>query len=564
MAGEKVSPGKNPSVKVFNCPSCGGSVTLRAMGQSVSAVCGSCLAVIDASNENFRLIQKATDAKKRDPLIPLGQRGKLKGVLWETIGYMERIDDSGVYVWSEYLLFNPLKGFRWLMEFNGHWNYLLMTKEQPKLGTGVRVEDYTRKVAKYLNNSYYLFHKGTAKVIYVEGEFYWRVERGETVQVLDYVRPPEILSCESSRGETIWSIGEYVSASAIKTAFQIEKPMPVQTGVAPNQASPSGEAAATAKKIWIGFLVALIGMQMINIILSRGEVVYKGQFLFQANDTERIRVSPPFPLKHGLSNLEVEVSAGVQNNWLEVQSDLVNDDNGQTYEFGQGIEYYSGQDSDGSWTEGSQFSSTTLSTIPEGNYHLNLDVSGPGLPELAAPAPTGIDAVITPVSAVMRTENWPNGKVRSQEPIVDGKIEGLAKYFHENGELQSEVPFLHGLKHGRVKTFRPDGVIEQDANYRNGQLDGATKLFGPTGDLDSVRSYQDGKEVFTINSTASKAPAVTLGVTVRRGVVTWSNFFWALVLISLYPVVVWWRNRRFEMERWSQSDYSPFPAHKDG
>ena len=37
------------------------------------------------------------------------------------------------YSWREYLLFNPYKGFRYLTEYNGHWNYVTPLKSVPEV-----------------------------------------------------------------------------------------------------------------------------------------------------------------------------------------------------------------------------------------------------------------------------------------------------------------------------------------------------------------------------------------------------------------------------------------------
>lgn len=445
MAGDELKSTtelKPASVKVFNCPSCGAGVVLHAAGQSVTAVCRSCAAVIDSSNENYKVLEKASKNGKREQVIPLGQRGKFRGVVWEVIGYVERSDDSSVYTWSEYLLFNPIKGFRWLTEFDGHWNYVITTKTKPtKLDS---------KKVTHLNKSYHLFHKGSAKVIFVVGEFYWQVKQGETVHVEDYVSPPEILSSEKSENEIVWSLGEYVSPSEIKSSFQITKPMPLQSGIAPNQPSTVSETATYAGKYWRIFLGVLFLIQFGSMVLSKNQTIYLGQFTYSSSDAEKLKVTPQFEVAQGMANLEVTVSSPVQNSWIEVQSDLVNDDNGETKEFEQGIEYYSGYDSDGSWSEGSQYSSTILSSVPSGKYHLNIEASGPAFP--------------TPKATVA----------------------------NDNG-----------------------------------------------------------------------SGAITLNVVVKRGVTTWSNFLWGLFLISLFPILVLWRNRSFEMSRWSQSDFSPYYQHKE-
>lgn len=431
---------KPAAVKVFNCPSCGGGVVLRAAGQSVTAVCGSCAAIIDTTNENYKMISRASKAMKQSPLIPLGQRGKIKGVLWEVVGYVERTDSASLYAWREYLLFNPMRGFRWLTEADGHWNYVIMTKEKPVLDSGEGVTDYGRRIARYMGKKYYLFNRGTAIASYVIGEFYWQLTAGEKNHTEDYVCPPEILSSETNQNEIVWSIGEYIEAATVKSAFQINKPMPAQSGVAPNQFSSLSGTSSETIGYWIMFLSILILMQFAFLIISANQTVYSQTY--DVTNSNHVIATPPFELTHGTTNVEVTASAGVQNNWLEVQADLVNDDDGSSYDLEEGIEYYFGYDSDGGWSEGSQTTSETLSSIPEGHYHLDIDLSGPGLP-------------------------------------ADG---------------------------------------------------------GPI--------------------------AVTF--VVKRDVATWGNFFWALLLISIYPLILWWLNRSFEMARWSQSDYTPFASQRGG
>lgn len=555
MAGDNLTiktEQKPASVKVFNCPSCGAGVVLRAAGQSVTAVCGSCAAIIDSSNENYKVIEKASKKGKRDQVIPLGQRGKLHGAMWEVIGYVERTDGSTVYSWSEYLLFNPMRGFRWLTEFDGHWNYVITTKTQPSK------ENVGRRKASYLNKDYFLFHTGTAKVSFVIGEFYWQVKQGETVEVEDYVSPPEVLSCEKSTKEVVWSLGQYVDANDVKSAFQITQSMPLQSGVAPNQPSTAGHAIGVIGKYWGSFLGILLVIQFALMVLSKNETVYSGQFTYSAADMDRLKVSPQFELKHGTSNLEVSISAPIQNNWLEIQSDLVNDQNGNASEFEQGIEFYSGRDSDGYWSEGSQYSSIILSSIPEGTYHLNIDASGPVLPALG----TNLnDTIVTPVNAVNKTESWPNGNVKSFEPMVNGKIEGLAKYYFENGQINSEIPFKNGEKNGKYKVYNQDGTVQQIGTNINGKLNGNVRWFDANGNVTRDVFYSDGVQVpqSSLNTTGDFA----VNVVIKRDVTTWSNFLWALFLISIYPLFAWWRSRSFELNRWSQSDFSPYYQHQE-
>lgn len=47
-------------------------------------------------------------------------------------------------------------------------------------------------------------------------------------------------------------------------------------------------------------------------------------------------------------------------------------------------------------------------------------------------------------------------------------------------------------------------------------------------------------------------------VSIRRNILTWSNFLWAFFILSILPLWVWWRKHSFEVNRWSTSDYSPY------
>lgn len=376
MAGDDITIGpeaKPPPPKVFNCPGCGAGITIRAQGHTVAVTCRACGSLVDAADENHQILSKAQKNLKIDPLIPLGQRGKLHGTVWEVIGFMQRCDKSQIYCWSEYLLFNPTRGFRWLMEFDGHWNYIAQIKGKPVAARHHRFQG----AMKYLDKTYYLFHRGSAKVTYVVGEFYWRIRVGELAKVEDYILPPELLSCEKTKDEIIWSLGEYIEADTVKDAFQITQPLPRQTGVAPNQPSTVSTVSPVVGKYWLYFMGIVIALQCLALISAKNEEAYQGSFAFHSNDPYPNKVTPAFELKHGTTNVRVTLQSQIQNGWLELGVGLVNDQTGQTREFEQGLEYYSGYDpSDGHWAEGNKTNNVVLSSIPEGTYHLNLRASG--------------------------------------------------------------------------------------------------------------------------------------------------------------------------------------------
>lgn len=217
------------STKVINCKSCGAPVQIRAAGRSLSVVCGNCTAILDPNSPEVVLLGKFAESQEWGrPRIPLGQRGKLGDVLYECVGFVIRSDRSGTFSWSEYLLFNPYKGFRWLVENNGHWSFVKPITDAPP---GDKSQGST---VKYGGQVYELFTSEPAVTRFVMGEFYWRVEKGETCHAVDFISPPYMLSYEITGDEVNTSLGEYIEPSVIKEAFKVTE-MPHPFGVAPNQ-----------------------------------------------------------------------------------------------------------------------------------------------------------------------------------------------------------------------------------------------------------------------------------------------------------------------------------------
>ena len=105
------TPSGSPQVRSLNCPGCGASLTVRSFGNAVTIVCESCHSVLDAQDPKLRILQQFHASTSEDPpLIPLGSRGTIRGVLYEVIGFQRRaIQVEGIsYSWHEYVLFKPL------------------------------------------------------------------------------------------------------------------------------------------------------------------------------------------------------------------------------------------------------------------------------------------------------------------------------------------------------------------------------------------------------------------------------------------------------------------------
>ncbi len=365
MSSPLVAP---PVVKTqaISCPNCGGPVELRGFGHALTAVCQQCLSILDMSTPEVKILGQIQEAQRRPMLIPLGTRGKFNNVAWEVIGFQTRSveDDS----WDEYLLFNPYKGFRYITEYQGHWNFVTPLNPIP-----ARVTVAGRPAVSMDGKTFKHFSGAEAATIFVLGEFPWRVKVGEKVVADDFVNPPLILSSETTPDEVTWSRGEYTAGSDIWKAFALPGKPPSTRGIYLNQPSPHSKGGP-----WGTFflmLLVLIGLAIFFATFSRQNVVFQNSYSFStlAQKGDPAYVTPVFTIDGRTSGLELKVHTDLANNWAYFDFALINDDSGTAYDFGREVSYYYGSDSDGAWSEGGTTSTAYIPAVPPGRYYLRVE-----------------------------------------------------------------------------------------------------------------------------------------------------------------------------------------------
>jgi predicted RNA-binding Zn-ribbon protein involved in translation (DUF1610 family) len=364
------------SVRPVNCPSCGAVVEVRTFGHAVTIVCPSCGSVLDAQDAGVRILQQFKKAVRFDPLIPLGTRGKVLGIDYEVVGFQVReiLVDGTPYRWREYLLFNPYQRFRYLTEFDGHWNVVSTLRSLPAGAPGPVSEQprwYDRQRFRH-------FQTATAKTIFVLGEFPWQVRVGETATVVDLVAPPRMLSAEITEDkEVTWSLGEYVPGAAIWSALALPGAPPPAKGIFADQPSPfTGVVGRMWRRAALLALAATV-VWLAHLATAREKRSFSQEFAFDprsAQDTSF--VTPVFELDGRPSAILVETAATLDNQWIFVGYALVNDETGQTFEFGREVSYYHGVEDGEAWTEGSGSDAVALPQIPPGRYFLRIEPEG--------------------------------------------------------------------------------------------------------------------------------------------------------------------------------------------
>ncbi len=280
------------------------------------------------------------------------------------------------FPWDEYVLFNPYAGYRYLVHYEGHWNLVTPLDALPEPGPGGAV--------RFEGRRYRHFQSARAVTRVVLGEFPWVSKVGDTVETADHVDPPFLLSSESTPGETTWSLGEYVPGEEIRAAFLPRGRLPGPQGVYSNQPSPHAGRVRSMFGTGLLLVAALLLAWLAVVAIGPRQRVFSENFTLVQGQPF---VTEPFDLTGGRSRVEVRTAADVSNSWVFVGYALINDETGETYDFGREVSYYSGVDGGERWSEGSREDRVLIPAVAPGRYYLRVE---PELPAGAPPQPVNI------------------------------------------------------------------------------------------------------------------------------------------------------------------------------
>ncbi|MFZ4688514.1 MAG: DUF4178 domain-containing protein [Polymorphobacter sp.] len=350
------------------------------MGNTVTVVCENCGSSLDATDPDLKILHQSMAAQSRSR-IPLGTRGFLAGIEWEAIGYMERSGGGGT--WQETLLFNPWAGYRFLVDDGECW----------RLGTGLdQLPVEAGDSAMLDGDRYHVAERYAARVDFVAGEFYWRVEVGETVDVADYEGPGEAtLSCEVNAAEIAWTRLEVQGEGVVESAF----------GIAPPAESLRSSRDPFASFPAFHFIVAAIASLLLVIIAISGgaseQVLQKTILVTPGGETVSVTVGV-VKLGRNRNTVSVRSYAELDNAWIELDFALVNRTTQERFEADATAERYSGSDSDGGWSEGDRAPEVKFGSLPRGDYDLIVEATAkdwrPGMYQDAEPSKWAVPVTV--------------------------------------------------------------------------------------------------------------------------------------------------------------------------
>lgn len=91
-------------------------------------------------------------------------------------------------------------------------------------------------------------------------------------------------------------------------------------------------------------------------------------------------------------------------------------------------------------------------------------------------------------------EYYENGKIKAERNFLNGKEEGVAKFYYPSGNLQSKVEYSSGVLNGLVYIYSESGRLLFEQNYKDGVLEGISKEYDESGNVKREILYSGGKE----------------------------------------------------------------------
>ncbi len=357
----------------LSCPNCSNPITLRAAEQTEAVGCETCGSLMHFKNAGEPMVAGRTE-NIIPPYIPLGARGTIRGQALEMIGYLRKAItvDGIVYDWTEYLLTGKDGVIRWMSEDNGHWTYMTQIDTKPE-----NVERGRQPIYFYEDKQYKHFQTIKPKITQLVGEMYWPAEIGETTDISEYIAPPHLLSratlgtSRSRQRKETWYFGCYMERSQVVKGFDLKEPLPEKVGIASSQPLPYGQGGKKARS-FIGFLFLILIVLQLGFISRSGKdnPVFDQLMRFDGAQETKTYVTDTFLLLGHDSNVVIEASTNLDNQWMFFSMLMVNDETGEAYDFAWEVNYYHGVSGGESWVEGNKKNEITIPSVPSGRYYL--------------------------------------------------------------------------------------------------------------------------------------------------------------------------------------------------
>lgn len=337
------------------CKKCGKTTSIESNFEARYFGCPYCRSLFEIKEE-LSLV-KEFEHKPLNPILDIGRKGIINGKEYEIVSMFVK-KFHAIHYWREYTLKSKDDHYLYLSESEGHW--ILLEEIPDKFNVSRKYKRLT-----YNEVSYDLYENTHCRVESAYGFFDEEIPQTE-IQIIEYIKPPYIVSIEKLEKEQKAYFGRHFSKREIKKAFGNPE-LPGKFGVGSVQPFLFNFYNVAIIFCCTAILILLTQLFMNN---SRGETaVFSKTFSFTEYNNKDF-VSESFILEGASAPLTVLIHSEVDNSWANAQVTLVNENTNEEESASQDIEYYHGYTDGENWSEGDRSEEFNICGVGQGKYHL--------------------------------------------------------------------------------------------------------------------------------------------------------------------------------------------------
>jgi len=370
------------------CTKCTNQISMNDNDTFVA--CPKCFSYHEVSESGINFLSSFKNSNRPNEVcFELGQNIKINGTSFTITGITQRNDATYTsFKWREYNLKSEINEDAFLNEYNGNWLLVKPLSEEPK----TYVQGDT--ILDYQDTKFAVFQTYFQQIDWAIGSFDFDITDVDKLFTREFIAPPKMLIYEvqksSEETNPEWYEGEYVEADKIYQEYLSlgnTTTFPSKYGVGATEPYKSQFYREDAKKMSLIALAVIMIIQLYFIWISPTRTVFNETFSLSDLKYDSVstfhKTPKPFISKSFIidkaGKIELELVSSVDNSWLESNITLINEGTLEELPVVIGNEYYHGVDGGESWTEGSQSESIDYSSVPEGKYHILIEISSPNI-----------------------------------------------------------------------------------------------------------------------------------------------------------------------------------------
>ncbi|PCI37487.1 MAG: hypothetical protein COB53_06430 [Elusimicrobia bacterium] len=268
--------------------------------------------------------------------------------------------------WDEFLLYNPEKGFAWLVAEGGHYTLERTTNIRP---IGLSSTLSQKRTVDFGGQDFQIYDRGTAVLDEAEGETPWIAKPGDKFASTELIAPPRMVTIEKSKGEVEHFLGEYIEPLEVWKGFKLSGAPPERSWVHGAQKFLESDFVRQSKGWTLGFALIFAGLF--------GTALLHTQTMTALTQAMAPRFPEPvetktFVIEKANTVCRINTTATLSNQWLWLGIDILAEDGAFAGEISVQMEEYHGVEGGYSWREGKNHTSAIFVIKDPGTYRLRI------------------------------------------------------------------------------------------------------------------------------------------------------------------------------------------------